>query len=161
MSEEKNTDLSSDIDAFLNDINSDAKEQPNTSLQPIASNPPAKSLKKNKDLKRFVIDSASDLVQNNVNLIQKLQLNVIASKRAEDVEALAALIQTTTKSLDILNKIVLQNDKIKADQNKNVANVTNIQNNTTIVTTREKIMEMLKEDDDVIDLPPDDTNHQS
>ncbi len=78
------------------------------------------------------------------------------------------------KAIDILNKIVLQNDKIKADsKNKTPQNVTNIQNNT-IITTREKIFNNINdiieqveenkkksEKEDIIDLDsylPDDKN---
>ena len=62
----------------------------------------------------FILKTASKLIQQGVDTIESVKANTVNSGNPEEVEALAKLILSVANSIEILNKMDLQNRKLEA-----------------------------------------------
>jgi hypothetical protein len=64
-------------------------------------------------LEKFVIQYASRLVENATESVEYIKDNVQAAPTAEDVISLSELIKSTSSAIEILNKIVINKEKLE------------------------------------------------
>lgn len=68
------------------------------------------------DLEKFVIDNASSVVMDSIEMVQSLKMDVIAGADSKMVEAVSELVKATTAAIDSLSKLKLSDDKIKSQK---------------------------------------------
>lgn len=64
-------------------------------------------------LEKFVVEYTSRLVENATESVEYIKDNVQAAPTAEDVVSLSELIKSTTGAIEILNKIVINKEKLE------------------------------------------------
>lgn len=96
----------------VNDIVSQIKNQ-SKSLKKVDKVYP--ELKK-EDLEQFVIDNASKVIVDSVDMIQELKDDVVASGDGKTIEAVSELVKAVTGAIDALSKLKLSDDRIKAQK---------------------------------------------
>ena len=115
-------------------------------------------------VEEYILNKTSNLVDTSIDAIEDIKDYIIQGQNPDEIAALSELISSATKSLEILNKINLQNKKLKSDKDlktlelenrKQVANMlptgNSIVNNTVnIVASREEIFKKLLNDADDI-----------
>jgi hypothetical protein len=109
------------------------------------------------DLENFIIQYTSRLVQNATESVEMIKDNVQAAPTAEDVVSLAELIKSTSGAIDILNKMVINKDKIKTSvqikemeiQNKKEELDTKV---GLVIASREEMMKQLLNNSKIIDI---------
>lgn len=109
------------------------------------------------DLENFIIQYTSRLVQNATESVEMIKDNVQAAPTAEDVVSLAELIKSTSGAIDILNKMVINKDKIKTSvqikemeiQNKKEELDTKV---GLVIASREEMMKQLLNNSKTIDI---------
>lgn len=109
------------------------------------------------ELENFIIQYTSRLVQNATESVELIKDNVQAAPTAEDVVSLAELIKSTSGAIDILNKMVINKDKIKTSvqikemeiQNKKEELDTKV---GLVIASREEMMKQLLNNSKVIDV---------
>lgn len=101
-------------DFMVDDIVSQIKNQSRSlSMTKIEKEYP--NLKK-EDLEQFVIDNASKVIVDSVDMIQELKTEVIAGGDGKTIEAVSELVKAVTGAIDALSKLKLSDDKIKAQK---------------------------------------------
>ena len=152
--------MSNEIDTLLEELSSFKIPTP-----PVHSKP---SLEVTDDsLNEFVIKRSTDLIDTGLDAIEDLKDFIVQGQNPEEIAALSDLISSTSKAIETLNKINLQNKKAKTDkelkilefQNRkevaslmpsaggNVTNTTNV-----LIASREEIFkQLLKDSGDVIE----------
>jgi hypothetical protein len=121
----------------------------------------AKSELTEDNVESYLLKRTEDLIDTGIGAIEDLRDYIVQGQNPDEISALSELINSTTKSLEILSKINAQNKKIKADKElktidaqirKEVANTlpgNSIVNNTNIlVASREEIFKKLLTDTD-------------
>lgn len=68
------------------------------------------------DMQSYVADAAQEIVSHGLDAIQGLKVRALASGDPEVVENLTNLMNGTTAALDTLNKLALQVDKFKRQE---------------------------------------------
>lgn len=101
------------------------------------------------DLEKFVIDNASSVVMDSIEMVQSLKLDVIAGADSKMVEAVSELVKATTAAIDSLSKLKLSDDKIKSQKEIKQMDIdakTSIiadQNATGLFISREELLKNL------------------
>jgi hypothetical protein len=121
----------------------------------------------------FVYKKSVELVSASLGAVQTIRDSVLTGVDPKEISALSQLINATTKALDTLNQINLQNKKSKSnlelkkielEANKMIASkipqTTNI-----LIASRDEILKGLgdkkqKNNDDVIDVAIEDTKEE-
>jgi hypothetical protein len=122
------------------------------------------------NLQEYVYKSATDLIDSSLYTLDKVKKSVTSVMDHRELTSLAELIKATTSSIDILNKVVMENKKLKnakeikkmdIEAKKEIGN-TKIKNQTNIlVASREEILKKLidktdlevnKEDEKIINI---------
>jgi len=101
----------------------------------------------------FVIDQATKIIKNTADTIELLNSQVSPTSDPESIEALSELVKAVATTLEVVNKINLQNKKLKTAKelkqmdidHKKALPQANITNNTLIMGTREEIFKKLAE----------------
>lgn len=134
----------SDVDDFIDSINTSN----------IVSNNKEDVKVSEDDIGDFVIDQASKVIKNTSETIELLNANITMSSQPEQVEAVSNLIKAMTTALEVVNKINLQNKKLKVakdikqmdlEHKKNANQQSNITNNTLLISTREDVFKKLSD----------------
>lgn len=68
------------------------------------------------DLERFIIDNATSVVSDSIEMVQELKHDVIAGGDPKMVEAAAELVKAVTGAIDALSKLKLSDDKLKSQK---------------------------------------------
>jgi hypothetical protein len=68
------------------------------------------------DIEKFIIDNASNVVTDCVDMIQSLKLDVQAGGDSKLIESTATLVNAFTSAIDALSKLKLSEDKINAQK---------------------------------------------
>ena len=71
---------------------------------------------KKEDIELFVLENASAIVLDSVEMVQSLKLDVMAGGDAKMVEAMSELVKATTAAIESLSKIKLADDKLKGQK---------------------------------------------
>ena len=100
------------LDRDVDNIISQIKNQGKSLKAPEREKP---ELKK-EDLEKFIIDNASSVVVDAVDMIQILKNDVTSAHDPELVEAVSELVKAATSAIDALSKLKLSDDKIKSQK---------------------------------------------
>ena len=68
------------------------------------------------DLEKFVIDNASAVVADSIEMIQSLKLDVTGGADAKMVEAVSELVKATTAAIESLAKLKIADDKLRGQK---------------------------------------------
>ena len=148
----------------------DASSKPNvkqTQVQPVTQ--VQKFVPSDNNLEEYVYNSATSLINSSLFTLDKVKKSVSSVMDHRELTALAELIKATTSSIDVLNKVVVENKKMKnareikkmdIDAKKEIGN-TKIKNQTNIlVASREEVLKQLVSNtldkNNIIDISVDD-----
>lgn len=114
------------------------------------------------NLEKFIIQYASRLVENATESVEYIKDNVQAAPTAEDVISLAELIKSTSSAIEVLNKFVINKDKIKNSVRIKEMDIASkreeleVKATTTFLASRDEIMKQLMNNAKIIDITPND-----
>jgi hypothetical protein len=117
------------------------------------------------NLEKFVIQYASRLVENATESVEYIKDNVQAAPTADDVISLAELIKSTSGALEILNKMVINKEKLNTSIKIKEMDIDNKREElevktTTFLATREEVLKQLINKSKVVDITPsEETNN--
>jgi hypothetical protein len=146
----------SDIDTLLNELSSFSFPQQTTAR----SVPRGTSTHVTEDnINEYILQKTGTLIDAGLGAVSDLKDFVVQGQNPDEIAALSELISSTTKAIEALNRINLQNKKAKTDKElktmdiegkKAIANSlpgNNITNNTVnLVASREEIFKQLLND---------------
>ena len=90
------------------------------------------------DLSDFILSNTKNIVENGVNVISDLKSAISQTIDPDEISALADIIKSTNGSIEILNKIHLQNKKLSG---KTDGNTFNSKQTNVFVGTRQEILD--------------------
>jgi len=109
------------------------------------------------NLEEYVIESASTVINEGLDLIKNLGVFLNAAPEAKDLSAYSELLQATSTAIESLNKIIVQNKK--SDTLKELKKMDYEQKRDllgdakeALVSTREEIFKKLIKNADVIEV---------
>lgn len=121
--------------------------------------PPLPELKK-ENAEDFVVQKASELVIESLDLVRHLKSQTAAAADAEGIEALAKLVSATSTALEALNKIVVQDKKLKGAKEIKKIEIEakqeekpDLNSQLTVTGTREEIFKLVLKEAEIIDIP--------
>lgn len=133
----------------------EATENEKNESQPSTSSITTQTEKVNdENLEEYVYNSATSLINNSLFTLEKVKKSVNSVMDFRELTALAELIKATTSSIDVLNKVVMENKKLKNAREikkmdieaKKELGTTKIKNQTNIlVASREEALKQLVE----------------
>jgi len=148
-----------DIDELLKQLNPD-----NIPVNPANNNMPQRKsifVKEEIDIDeesvgQFVMQNAAQIVKSGVDAIEYLKSEMLTAIDADEIAALSEIMRATTSAVDSLNKINIQNKKIKAAKELKQMDIDNKLslpkgpgNINILVATREEIMEKITRGEDI------------
>ncbi len=100
------------------------------------------------DLEGFIIKNAGKVVNNSLEMMERMKIEVLAGADAKMIESVSELVKATTSAIDSLAKLKISEDKIKAQKEitqMNIdAKVSKEEDDTPKLTfTRNDILKML------------------
>lgn len=146
----------SDINTLLDELSSFSFPQ-TTTARSVPRGTPTNITEDN--INDYILQKTGNLVDAGLGAVQDLKDFVVQGQNPDEIAALSELISSTTKAIEALNKINLQNKKAKTDKElkaidiegrKAVAGMlpgNNVTNNTVnLVASREEIFKQLLND---------------
>jgi hypothetical protein len=143
----------SDIDTLLDELSSFSFPQP-TTAKSVPRGTPTNITEEN--INDYILQKTGNLIEAGLGAVSDLKDFVVQGQNPDEIAALSELISSTTKAIEALNKINLQNKKAKTDKElkaidiegkKAVAGMlpgNNVTNNTVnLVASREEIFKKL------------------
>lgn len=129
--------LDRDVDHIINQIKNQGK-----SLKTVEKDKP--NIQK-EDLEKFVIDNASTIIQDSIEMVQSLKPDVMAGADPRLVESVSELVKAVTGAIDSLSKLKLSDDKIKSQKELKMLELENKEeeNKSGLYLSREEIMKAL------------------
>ena len=130
-----------EIDAIVEQLRADSVPSNN---QVVPSETPLPEVNDD-NMNEYVIKKATENIEASLDAVNSLKDIVITGQNPQEIVALASLINATTKALDSLNKINMQNKQIKNNieiKQMEVSAAKNIKPPTTnvLIATRDEIM---------------------
>jgi hypothetical protein len=104
---------------------------------------------KKEDLEKFVIERGGALIEDALEMVATVKDFIISAPNAEDVDALAGLINATSSAMETLNKINIQEKKsdtsvkLKTMDIESKKEMLQADNTQRVLATREEIFKML------------------
>jgi len=104
---------------------------------------------KKEDLEKFVIERGGALIEDALEMVATVKDFIISAPNAEDVDALAGLINATSSAMETLNKINIQEKKsdtsvkLKTMDIESKRELLQADNTQRVLATREEIFKML------------------
>lgn len=104
---------------------------------------------KKEDLEKFVIERGGALIEDALEMVATVKDFIISAPNAEDVDALAGLINATSSAMETLNKINIQEKKsdtsvrLKTMDIESKKELLQADNTQRVLATREEIFKML------------------
>ena len=137
-------DSNNEIDAIVEQLRADSVP---TNSQIVPSEIPLPDVNDD-NMNEYVIKKATENIEASLDAVNSLKDIVITGQNPQEIAALASLINATTKALDSLNKINMQNKQIKNNieiKQMEVSAAKNIKPPTTnvLIATRDEIMSKL------------------
>jgi hypothetical protein len=146
----------SDIDTLLNELSSFSFPQQSTAKS-VPRGTPTNITEDN--INDYILQKTGTLIDAGLGAVSDLKDFVVQGQNPDEIAALSELISSTTKAIEALNKINLQNKKARIDKElkaidiegrKSIASSlpgNNITNNTNVlVASREEIFKQLLND---------------
>jgi hypothetical protein len=141
----------SNLDTLLNELSSfsfpDNATKPAIKHQPVDVN--------DENINDYILKKTASLIDTGLGAVEDLKDFVIQGQNPDEIAALSELISSTTKAIEALNRINLQNKKAKTDKELKVMDLQNRKevagmlpgnttvNNNLIVASREEIFKQL------------------
>ena len=146
----------SDIDTLLNELSSFSFPQQSTAK----SVPRGTSTHITEDnINEYILQKTGTLIDAGLGAVSDLKDFIVQGQNPDEIAALSELISSTTKAIEALNKINLQNKKARIDKELKAIDIegkkaiagslpgNNITNNTiNLVASREEIFKQLLND---------------
>jgi hypothetical protein len=137
-------DSNNEIEAIVEQLRADSIPSNN---QIVPSETPVPDVNDD-NMNEYVIKKATENIEASLDAVNSLKDIVITGQNPQEIAALASLINATTKALDSLNKINMQNKQIKNNieiKQMEVSAAKNIKPPTTnvLIATRDEIMSKL------------------
>ncbi len=101
-------DLDRDVDSIIFQIKNQGK-----SLKTVEKDKP--ELKK-EDIETFILENASAIVLDSVEMVQSLKQDVMAGGDSKMVESISELVKATTAALETLSRMKMSDDKLKGQK---------------------------------------------
>lgn len=146
--------MSDDLNTLLDELSS--FQLPANNSRPIRTEQGSDLTDEN--INEFILKKASKLINSGLGAVEDLKDFIVQGQNPDEIAALSELISSTTKALEALNRINLQNKKAKTDRElkeidiagrKAVAGMlpnNNVTNNTNVlIASREEIIKQLLE----------------
>jgi hypothetical protein len=146
----------SDIDTLLNELSSFSFPQPSTAKS-VPRGTPTHITEDN--INDYILQKTGTLIDAGLGAVSDLKDFIVQGQNPDEIAALSELISSTTKAIEALNKINLQNKKAKTDKELKAIDIegkkaiagslpgNNITNNTVnLVASREEIFKQLLND---------------
>jgi hypothetical protein len=143
----------SDLDTLLDELSSFSFPQP-TTAKSVPRGTPTQITEDN--INDYILQKTGNLIDAGLGAVSDLKDFIVQGQNPDEIAALSELISSTTKAIEALNKINLQNKKAKTDKElkaidiegkKAVAGMlpgNNVTNNTVnLVASREEIFKQL------------------
>jgi hypothetical protein len=143
----------SDLDTLLDELSSFSFPQP-TTAKSVPRGTPTNITEDN--INDYILQKTGNLIDAGLGAVSDLKDFIVQGQNPDEIAALSELISSTTKAIEALNKINLQNKKAKTDKElkaidiegkKAVAGMlpgNNVTNNTVnLVASREEIFKQL------------------
>ena len=145
----------SDIDTLLDELSS--FQFPQTTVKSVPRGTPTNITEDN--INDYILQKTGTLIDAGLGAVNDLKDFVVQGQNPDEIAALSELISSTTKAIEALNKINLQNKKAKTDKELKAIDIegkkaiagslpgNNITNNTVnLVASREEIFKQLLND---------------
>jgi hypothetical protein len=142
----------SDIDTLLDELSSFSVPQPTAKSVPRGT--PTNINEEN--INDYILQKTGNLIDAGLGAVNDLKDFVVQGQNPDEIAALSELISSTTKAIEALNRINLQNKKAKTDKELKTMDIegkkaiagslpgNNITNNTVnLVASREEIFKQL------------------
>ena len=155
----------SDIDTLLDELSSFSFSQSPT-VRSVPRGTPTSVTEDN--INDYILQKTGNLIDAGLGAVSDLKDFVVQGQNPDEIAALSELISSTTKAIEALNRINLQNKKAKTDKELKAIDIegkkaiasslpgNNITNNTVnLVASREEIFKQLLNDvkeDEVIEV---------
>jgi UDP-N-acetylmuramoylalanine-D-glutamate ligase len=145
----------SDIDTLLDELSS-FQFSTTTTARPVPRGTPTNITEDN--INDYILQKTGTLIDAGLGAVSDLKDFVVQGQNPDEIAALSELISSTTKAIEALNKINLQNKKAKTDKELKAIDIEgkkaiagslpgNITNNTlNLVASREEIFKQLLND---------------
>jgi len=143
----------SDIDTLLNELSSFSFPQ-QTTAKSVPKGTPTQITEHN--INEYILQKTGTLIDAGLGAVSDLKDFIVQGQNPDEIAALSELISSTTKAIEALNKINLQNKKAKTDKELKAIDIegkkaiagslpgNNITNNTNVlVASREEIFKQL------------------
>jgi hypothetical protein len=145
----------SDIDTLLDELSS--FQFPQTTARSVPRGTPTNITEDN--INDYILQKTGTLIDAGLGAVSDLKDFVVQGQNPDEIAALSELISSTTKAIEALNRINLQNKKAKTDKELKAIDIegkkaiagslpgNNITNNTVnLVASREEIFKQLLND---------------
>ena len=145
----------SDLDTLLDELSSFSFPQ-STTAKPVPRGTPTQITEDN--INEYILQKTSSLIEAGLGAVSDLKDFIVQGQNPDEIAALSELISSTTKSIEALNRINLQNKKAKTDKELKTMDIEgkkaiagslpgNVTNNTVnLVASREEIFKQLLSD---------------
>lgn len=146
----------SDIDTLLDELSSFSFPQ-TTTAKSVPRGTPTNVTEDN--INDYILQKTGNLIDAGLGAVSDLKDFVVQGQNPDEIAALSELISSTTKAIEALNRINLQNKKAKTDKELKTMDIegkkaiagslpgANITNNTVnLVASREEIFKQLLND---------------
>jgi len=143
----------SDLDTLLDELSSFSFSQPATVKSVPRGTPTAIS---EDNINDYILQKTGNLIDAGLGAVNDLKDFVVQGQNPDEIAALSELISSTTKAIEALNRINLQNKKAQTDKELKAIDIegkkaiagflpgNNITNNTVnLVASREEIFKQL------------------
>jgi uncharacterized protein (DUF342 family) len=146
-------ELDRDVDSIIAQIKNQGK-----SLKNVEKEKP--ELKK-EDLEKFVIENASSVVLDSIEMIQSLKTDILAGADPKMVESISELVKATTAAIESLSRLKLSEDRIKSQKDLKQMDIDSksleaSQSNSGLFISREELIKnlFLKKEEKLETSPP-------
>jgi hypothetical protein len=152
----------SDINTLLNELSSFSFPQQSTAKS-VPRGTPTHITEDN--INEYILQKTGTLIDAGLGAVSDLKDFIVQGQNPDEIAALSELISSTTKAIEALNKINLQNKKARIDKElkaidiegkKQVAGMlpgnNTINNTNLLVASREEIFKKLIQDTEIEDL---------
>jgi hypothetical protein len=143
----------SDLDTLLDELSSFSFPQP-TTAKSVPRGTPTQITEDN--INDYILQKTGNLIDAGLGAVSDLKDFIVQGQNPDEIAALSELISSTTKAIEALNRINLQNKKAKTDKELKAIDIegkkaiagslpgNNITNNTVnLVASREEIFKQL------------------
>ena len=150
-------DLDSNIDSLVNQLKDN-----NTVNNQLQTNQVDLPVVDKDNIEEFVIENSGKLINQSLEVMTNVKDYIMASGDPDSISSLADLINASSKSLETLNKIVIQNKRSETTLVAKKMDVDSKQvieekrNENALIASRDEVFKKILDDAKVIDVKEED-----